>query len=273
MFASAQVDKFALYDEAPGGGNAGDPASLRNRPLVDPASWLDLVYLHSDLDLLEVVSDTTVGISHAAVPAAAGSAPGTAGAVPFAWPTATATHVLVTHSLGYEPYALIVIGNKVVAPGLPVQVGSDGSGRYVTAYVTATTVVLHESASAGVSGLAAAGIFYRVMIFRAPVPPSGTKAMELKPATNDYKFARERIDLTRRYLQIAPGGSPFGLSTGKTIDARNGAPRFVNPDGTIYDPVPAAFGLAMVNGPAEPLNSMAYSGSFLGSPSILVQAP
>jgi hypothetical protein len=89
-------------------------------------------------------------------------------------------------------------------------------------------------------------------------------------------MAFERFDSSRRYLQVVPGGSPLGLSLGRTIDLNNGAPRAVRPDGTTFDPVPATL-TTRIQGNYQPAPaygaSLAYGGSYAGPETVQVQAP
>jgi hypothetical protein len=85
------------------------------------------------------------------------------------------------------------------------------------------------------------------------------------------------------YLQVVPGGSPFGLFNDRSIDLHNGAPKAWRPDGTTFAPVPANLKSWLPFNPygggaspgGEPFGaSMAYNGSYAGPASALqVQAP
>lgn len=290
-----QVDpvtgKVALFEEAPGGGSFADPHSPRNRPLLDPNNWLANIYFHSDLDNLEIVSNTTITVAHAAVaatssgglnsPQAFGQA-STGNAETVRYKAASSEHVLVTHNLGYIPNALIVVGSNVIWPGMPVQTFTDGRGRYVSAYVTTTQVKLHEWVSGTDAALAAVNVAYRVIVFKQTPDPSGSILFDFNHTSGLVQMARGRFRSDRNYLQVVPGGSPFSIAYGKTLDLKNGAPRFIKPDGSHFDPVPAtqkgrfvvkygnngeftytgAYGLAMN-----------YNGTAVAPAEILVQAP
>lgn len=282
--------KVALFDEAPGGGSPSDPTSLRNRPLLDPASWLANVYFHSDLDNLEVVSDTSVAVAHAAVTGTTvsgvsgggGSGGGAASsglAASIRYGASSATSSLVTHNLGYVPDFLVVVGNKVLFPGMPAQVQADGRGRYVSAYATTTAITLYEWTSVSDQTLPATNLTYRVIVFRQQRAASGSQLLDFNTATGETTIGKGRFASSRRYLQVVPGGSPFAISYGKTMELRNGAPRIISPDGTVFEPVPAGLkGRWSVTTSSTTHNgaygsSMAYSGSFIGPTQIQVQAP
>ena len=270
--------KVALFDENGTSGDPIDPMAARNAPLQSPAAHLDKVYFHSDLDYMEVSHGPTVAnVSHALV--AAVTDPGAA-ATPsrvIAYGTAVTTHTLLTHSLGYVPYFLVVLGGDIVYPGQPVQVLSDGRQRRVVAYADSTTIKLREWAVQTNATMAAVNLAYTVVVFRAPPAPSGTILYDWDPTTGIVQMGRGKFRSDRRYLQVVPGGSPYGFSLGRTIDLKNGAPRYVDPDGSIFEPIPSDFALK-VRMSDEPNDApygppMAYNGSFAGSASVLVQVP
>lgn len=279
----------ALFDEPNDTGDVHDIDAPRNAPAKSPEDHLDKIYFHSSLDNLEVESDTTVAINHSSVAgASSGSVSGgggTAGGASqseadanLAFAKGKTTHNLVTHDLGYVPDVLVLVGDLALAPGMPVQVQSGGRMRFVTPYVTTTQVRIAEWSTVSASALSSVSLDYRVMIFRAPPAPSGDKVMQVDSDTGLVTMAQGRFDSSRRYLQVVSGGTPFGISYGKTIDLKNGAPRFVDPDGDIYDPVPdMKYRMRMSHFIGTYTGSygasMAYDGSFSGSPSILVQAP
>lgn len=276
--ASRLADAVAIYDEAPGGGDKTDINALRHRPLLDPAAWLANVYFHSDLDYMEVShGPTTVTVNHSAV--SVGSPP--AGQpFRFGFTTAAADRLLLTHSLGYAPLAMVVYDDNVCWPGMPVQADGSGGARFVTAYSTATEIRLYEFASVGSSDLGATSLDYTVIVFKDPPAPSGNVLFHVDPANDKVTMARGKFDSTRRYLQVVAGGSPFGLSLGRTIDLNNGAPRAVRPDGTTFNPVPSSlqlglsrFGLTGTDWGYSYGSPMAYGGSFTGPGAIQVQAP
>lgn len=263
----------ALFDEAPGGGDPKDIGSLRNRPAADPANWLPNIYFHSSLDNMEVHSDTTVTINHGSV--AALTPPGLE-FVPsryFAYGSTATTWPLLTHDLGYPPHVAVVVDDNVVKPGYPVQVVSGTKRmRSISVYVTTTQVLLREWSIATSDGsIPAISKTYRILVFRDPPAPEGNKLLEIDATAGTVKMARGRFDLSRNYLQVVPGGSPFGLSSGRSIDLKRGAVRFADPDGSNYDMVPTDFQIRF-NPPGNGGGILYYDGSFTGS-GILVQAP
>lgn len=269
--------RCALYDENGTTGNADDPNSTRNAPLNNPATHLDKIYFHSDFDYMEVSHGPTVAtINHSAVSASGVPAGAT---IAFGWGTASADHLLLTHSLGYVPQAMVIYDGNLLWPGMPVQVDGSGGSRFVSFYVTTTAVRLYETASTGAGTLSSVSRDYTVLVFKAPPAPSGDVLMDFDPGTGSLSMGKGKFDSLRRYLQVVAGGSPFGIAKGRTIDLNNGAPRAVRPDGTVVDTVPASLAIALsrtsfsTNWGAVYGGDMNYLGSYAGPGSILVQAP
>lgn len=263
----------ALFDDPGGGGAWDDINAPENRPAKDPLSWLSHLYFHSSLDPMEVaVGPTNVSVSHASIPAGSGG-----GGVPTfnnaqfygEW---TATHVLLNHGLGYVPDFLLLSGSNVIHPGFPIQFDSaSGRSRCVTAYATNSQIILHEFGIKSSSAMPALAATYTLIVLRRPPPPDGNVLFEFEPASGLVRMGLEKFRSDRRYLQVVPGGSPFGLPTGKTIDLRNGTFRSVAPNGTIRDIVPATFRVAFASTTFGPDGN--YNGSFTGTPAVQVQAP
>lgn len=273
--------RCALFDEAPGGGDFDDPNSLRNRPLNDPLNWLANIYFHSDFNYLEVAfGPTNVTVNHSAVATIPKPAEQL---VDFGWNNSVTDRLLFTHSLGYQPIVLVVVGQNVVWPGMPVQVGTGATGgmRFASVYVTDTEVRMKEFASTGSIALPAISLTYTLLVFARPPVSTGNVLFDFDPVTGIVEMGRRKFKSNLRYLQVVGGGSPFGIAYGgKTIDLKNGAPRAFRADGTYFEPVPAT--LAMGN-PRTNLtggnygwiwgNSMSYNGSYSGPGNIQVQAP
>jgi hypothetical protein len=269
--------EVALFDEPNQTGSVFDIDAARNAPLKTPASNLDKVYFHSALDYMEVLSETTKTINHAAV---SGAAADPDAAVPMNFNKAQATHTLVTFSpaLSYVPDVLIVIDDNVMQPGMPIQ-SSGNNMRYAMPEVSTSAVKISEWSIVGTSGLSAVSRTYKIIVLKRPPDASGKVLFDFDASTGIVTMGLDKFDSSRRYLQVVPGGSPFGITYGPSIDLNNGAPRSVDPDGTIQEPVPDTakfrwrvehrFGTYTGSYGA----SMNYKGSFAGSPAILVQAP
>lgn len=273
----------AIFDEATGGGDILDINSQRNRPALNPAAWLDHVYFHSTLDNMEVFSDTTVVIAHSAIAAATSSMDGSVSAQQLYDLAGAQTDWDVgTHSLGYEPLVLVAVGTNMLSPGYPVQVpaSTNGSVRYITPYVTTSKVFLHEFQSRGATTLSATSISYRILVFKRIPTASGDQLANFNHLTGVLRLGLDRFDSSRRYLQVVPGGTPFGLVGGRTIDLKNGAYRIARSDGTTYNPIPSTVkqGIYATGGEfsTDTLTygvSMDYTGTFTPSTIIQVQAP
>lgn len=272
--------RCALYDEPVATGAFDNPNSTRNAPLNNPTTNLPFLYFHSDFNYLEVShGPVTVNVSHASVP----TVPTPPGAtVAYGWNSAVTDRLLFTHGLGYAPLAMVALGDNVLWPGMPVQIGSEGASRYASIYTTATEVRMREFASISSTALPAVSLAYTVLVFRNTPAPSGSILFDFDPDTGYVKMGRNKFDSSRRYLQVVAGGTPFGVSYGgRTIDLANGAPKAWRPDGTSYVTVPAALTLALSRIDFRGTdwgsifgNSMAYNGSYAGPPgSIVVKAP
>lgn len=272
----------AIFDEADGGGEITDITSLRNRPANDPESWLANIYFHSALNHMEVSSDDTVSVSHALIDAATG--PG--GEIPlnsnYDADGTTVDWDVKTHSLGYEPLVLVAVGSNLLMPGYPVQVPgtTNGSARFVSAYVTTTKVFLREFRVRGSATLAAQSIDYRIVVFRNMRAQSGNVLFDFDPDTGGVSMAKGTFDNSRKYLQVVPGGTPLGLALGRTMDGKNGAYRIIRPDATTFDPVPNTVkqGIYATGGTfsSDTLvygSAMNYDGTYTGGGSVQVQAP
>lgn len=272
----------AIFDEAPGGGEPTQLGALRNRPAADPENWLPNLYFHSSMDMMEVASDDLVTINHGGIDAATGGTTEIPINSNFDVDGTTVDWELKPHGLPYEPLVMVTLDDDVLAPGYPVQIPgtTNGSVRYASAFVTSTRVMLREFRSRGAAGLAAASRTYRVVVFRRAPAPSGNKLIDFVASTGILNMARGRFDSTKRYLQVVPGGSPIGFTVGRTMDAQNGAPRFVAPDATVFDPVPNTVKTAIIASGGEFASdttvygaAMNYTGSFAGGLAVQVQAP
>lgn len=275
---SVAVGKVAIYEVAPGGGDPKDPYALMHRPLMDPENWLANISLHSDFDYCEVAfGPTVVTVNHSSIAAASASGGFSIESGQVVYDATVTTHTLYNHGLGYVPDFMVVADGDVLYPGYPVQYVGSGCGRYLCAYATTTHLYLEERSSRGASTVGALSKNYTILIFKQPPAPSGGVLAHWDPVNAVLELAFGKFRSDRRYLQVGTNGDPFGFALGRTIHVKNGAPRLVDPDGTITDPVPAGAAWAFaggfqtsgwVFGP-----SAAYNGTFTGGPSILVRAP
>lgn len=282
LMADTETGRVALYDEASGGGDPQNPNSARNAPLNSPLSHLDKIYFHSDFDYMEVSLLTTVVINHAGYPAASppsfngggtamGGNSGFSSNSGFAVGSHTANHLLATHGLGYIPRFKVAVNNQMLPPGFPVQSNAGGAVRAVSAYATTSQIRLREFGTAGSNAMAAQSSTYTVMVFGAQPSPSNNRLIDFNPSTGVLELGLGRWRSDRRYLQVVPGGSPFGLLMGRNVDLANGAARAVLPSGGFVDSVNPSLRLYLLGAGAG--TPMQYNGSFTSAPSIQVQAP
>lgn len=262
---------FAMFEEAPGGGDRRDINSLRNRPAKDPENWLPNIHIHSDLDLFEVAFFEPKTVAHAAV--AAGVSPnGINSTDNFGLGTGSGNHLLLQHDLDYIPMALVVQGENMLYSGMPVHTDGVGGARHVSVELTTTQIRLREFASTGPVSLAAISLEYLVIVLKDPVGPVGDKLFKFRGATGVLSLAQETIVTDRRYLQVAPEGTPFGLGIDRQMDVANGGIRYSLANGSNIEPVPA-FSTRLV----QPLSGfgspMGYNGDHDGGEVIPVYAP
>lgn len=268
-----------------------DPNSACNAALNDPEAFLAHVYWHILFDNMEVLSDTVETVTHATIPAASSSSGGTGGGdypdggislgSGFDYSFTPVDHTLLAHGAGTAPFVLIAIGDQIISPGHIVQITAGGVARYVSPWVDGTNVYLREYASRGTSSTAGFSQDYRVLVFRPQRAAEGNDPPILRdfdPDTGIVTMGDGRWSSEYRYLQVVPGGTPFLLAMGRTLDLNNGAPRYVAADGTIFDPVPATMVLTMRIAGAVIAGSNSgtpgnYGGSWTGDDVIEVQAP
>jgi len=267
----------AAYDEPNETGNPFDPTSARNAPLYDLAGNLDKVRYHSQADHFELGFQGTASVTFAAV-----SAVGTPSSIAEAYGTNAGSHsdILFEHDLGYLPYALVVIDGKAIYPGMPIQIGSHGAVRYGTIWVDETYIGIDTICTIGDTDLPTATLDFAYLIFKRPPAPSGDTLFAFDAETGITEMGLGQVSSDRLYLQVAPGGSPFGIPLdGRSIDLDNGAPKAWLADGSTVAPVPAGLKsyLPFLNGNNVDLGgetlgaSMGYGGSYAGPSFVSLQ--
>ena len=268
--------RFAIYREPVDSGDFDDPNSAPNAPLNSPLSYLRYLYFHSDLRHLAVAAAGSATISH--VSAGGGSniplADNASKSTNFEFGTYSADHDLVNHGLGYDPFAIVAVGDNVCWPGVPVQFELGNGFRTATPFVTSTMLRLNEIVSSA-SALAATSITYAYLVLKAPVGPQNAYLRDWNPTTGVQQFGYGKWRSDERWVQVVPGGSPLALFQDRSIDAANGAIRAIRADGTFYEPVPSGAQLGFVRLGQTPAfaGSMAYDGSYTGPTPIQIQAP
>lgn len=268
----------AIFETMP---NDGSDVTLLSAPCNEPAaipeSHLDKIRFHSEFDYLSVALDQSVTINHTSI-AAASNTTGVEVNSNYDVDGTTVDWELATHNLGYDPLVKVAVGSVILDPGHVIQMpgSATGAARHASVWVDSTKVYLREFRTRGSSSLGGTSITYRVLVFADQPDASGTKLMDQNPTTGRFAMGFDRFASDRRYVQVVPGGSPFAMCFGRTIDAKNGAPRSVAADGTVYEPVTSAIkqGIkasseaSVTYGPA-----MNYTGTFTGSTAVQIQAP
>ena len=277
LMTNPATGQVGLFVENGTTGTWDDPNASRNAPLITPISFLDKIKFHSDLDHFEVAFAGSIAVTHSAVTGVGAAGRSSSG---YATGAGTDDNLLVTHSLGYVPFALVAAGSNILWPGMPVLNTSDGTARYASAYADTTALRVFTSSTAGVTSLSATAVTYSYLVFKNPPAAAGNVMFDFDPATGIVRMGFGKFHSDAPYLQVVSGGSPLGMSNGRTIDLYNGAPKAWRPDGTTYAPVPTGLSEAMphvsfTGGYSSTFgNTMEYTGSYGGPPtSIQVQAP
>ncbi len=278
LMTDPATGRVALFNQNGAVGDQGDPNSTRNLPLNNPGTYLDKIKFHSDLDFLEVAFAGSGPLTHTSI-AGIAAAPGLAAA--YGTNAGSDDQLLLTHSLGYVPFALVAVGSNILWPGMPVQNVSDGGARYASANVDTMTLNIHTQATIGATTLPSATLTYSWLVFKDPPAAAGHILIDFDPTTGITTLGLGKISTDKPYLQVVAGGSPLGFSLGRTIDLNNGAPQAWRPDGTTFAPVPSGLKAYYpsvtydgVDLGGETLGgSMAYAGSYTGPSSVQVQAP
>jgi hypothetical protein len=230
----ADVSRVAIYEEAPGGGSAIDPNSLMNRPVLDPLTWIDYVYFHSDFGYYGVVASGTTTISH---PVVAGSTV-TVGEDAYLsqlyyGQSQTFDHLLLQHNLGYVPKFFVAYDSKMIPHGMPVQTSGAGV-RLVSAYATTTQIRLREFATSSASDLPATSRDYQVLVFRQDAVDPLLPMLRMEPG--DIVFAQGKFRANTPHLRATGSGdSIFAQAKTRTAAVRNGSFRAYPPNGSPVD--------------------------------------
>lgn len=220
--------RCAIYEEAPGGGDPLDPASMMNRPVVSPLSWLDNIYFHSDLAYYGIAaSDLSKVVSHGSVPGR--SVPVTP-AVTVIGNVVKTSHNLITHNLGYVPKFFCIYNGRFIPQGTAVQSLPDGRRRYVCAYATATEIRLFETAYTTQDPLPATNLTYQILVFRDAAPDPGAMMLDIYPG--EAVFGQGKFRASQPHLRADGSGDiPWPLPTSRTADVRNGGLIVWQPNG------------------------------------------
>jgi hypothetical protein len=226
--------RCAIYEEAPGGGDPLNPASLMNRPVLDPVAWINSVYFHSDLGYYGVAAHGLANINHQAVAGRTVAVGSDAYLSQLYYGRSQAfDHLLLQHDLGYVPRFFVAYDGKMIPHGMPVQ-ASGGGVRLVSAYATSTQIRLREFATSSASDLPAAARSYQVLAFRNNALVPSLPMLELQPG--QVVFGQGRFIGGQPHLRATgPGDTVFAQAKAPTAGVRNGAFRAWPPNGAPVD--------------------------------------
>lgn len=232
LFADATA--CAIYEEAPGGGDALDPAALCNRPFANPMAWLANVYFHSSLGYYAVVAHGTTAINHPAVAGRTVTVGSDAYLSQLYYGQSLAfDHLLLQHNLGYVPRFFVAYDGKMIPHGMPVQSASGGV-RLVCAYATATQIRLREFATSSASNLPATSRNYQILVFRNNAPDIGLPMLQIEPG--DVIFGQGKFRANTPHLRATgQGDSLYAQAKSRTAAIRNGSFRAYPPNGAPVD--------------------------------------
>lgn len=226
----ADATGCAIFEEAPGGGDPLNKNSQRNRPFVNPMSWIGNILFHSDFNYYGIAAQTLgVSISHAAVAGVTTLRPYTP--VSYVGQSVTTTHNLLNHNLGYVPLFFVAYDGQMIPHGTFTQTIS-GGGRLVSAYATTSQIRLRELGLSTASTLPAVSRTYQVLVFRNIQADPTMKPLELKPGS--AVFGQGKFQQNQAHLRATQSGdTPFSIALGRTAAIRNGGLRVISPNGTV----------------------------------------
>lgn len=231
----------AVIDDAPGGGLASDASAPRNRPAVDPGSWLANVHFQSDCDQYQQAAAVqTVSVTHTSL---AGATSSTTFAVDG---SAIVTNgqerdldiLLYAHGQGYRPpYMISYLGARLPSGTCVQTQGSGGTSRSrtVSHWADATGVYLHEHATSAAAALDAITLTYEIRVFAIPAADPAAKLASYLNSTGVVQLGKGKVPSNKRYLRaVLSGESSFDINLGATMDVVGGRVRAVT-GGVAYD--------------------------------------
>lgn len=229
--------RCAIYEEAPGGGDPLDPASPRNRPVLEPMNWLDNIYFHSDFDYYSTRFSISTLIAHAAV---AGGTTGIGPVTSFAGRSMATSHLLVQHDMGIIPRFFVVYDGKMIPHGTPVQRPGIGRARFVAGYATTSQVRLFERAFSSADALPAIDLTYQTLVFGPSAADPLLDQLLLSPS--NVVFGQGKFRMEWPHLRVVqPGDSPFAQALGRTAAIENGTVRAWSPNSSTPIDFPVAY--------------------------------
>lgn len=224
--------RCAIYEEAPGGGDALDPNSLMNRPVISPVAWLDNIYFHSDFDYYGTfIYQPSILVDHPVIP---GIVTNITTFRTFEGQAVRNDHLLVQHNLGYVPNFFVIYNGRMIPHGTPVQSVDSGRQRFVTAYATTTQIRLSEVGYSNANSLAQISINYGVMVFANPNVNPAIETFLAEPG--NVIFGKGKFRMEWPHLRVVGSGdSPFAQATSATAGIGNGGIRVWPPNDSAID--------------------------------------
>lgn len=234
------ADEFrcAIYEEAPGGGEADNPNAPMNRPVLAPLLWLPNIYFHSDLDYYGVAAkNLAIPIDHQAVPAKStviGVNGFNTATFVYYGQTLEQDQLLLTHNLGYVPKFYSIFNGRFMSSGNPVQTIAASRARFSSVYATTTQIRVHSVGSSADVDLPALTATYGVLVFRQHAPVAAEKMLNIEPG--EVTFGQGKFKSAQPPLRVVgPGDAQYAVAQGRTADSRNGGQRFYVANGGAFD--------------------------------------
>lgn len=235
------LDICAIIDHAPGTVDIDtvcDPAADCNRPAVDPGSWLDKVFFHSDCDYYQLSGSlTTKTVTHAALAGKTTTSPppvpdgGPIPSIEYYGDARTTDILLVSHALGYVPKYMVAYAGRRLPAGLLIQSVTGSGDRILQHYATSTGIYLREFAFSGPAStgdLPAITESYQVMVFVTPTADPALPLRGYDDASGVLQYGHGKVRSDARYLrQVLAGESDFDFNLGPTMGLANGGCRVV----------------------------------------------
>lgn len=230
--------RSAIYEEAPGGGDPIDPASLMNRPVIAPLDWLQNIYFHSDLDYYGVAAyNLSVSLTHSAITGATvTNAGGISNPISYQFNSAIQDQLVLTHNLGYVPRFYAVVDGKMAPNSAPVQYSSVNKIRFASVYATTTEIRVHSFGFTDNTTLAATTVTYGVLVFRTPAIEPSLPMLSIDVNSPGVVFGQGKFIGSQPHLRVVgPGDTDFAVATNRTMAIRNGGFRTYLPNGSFFD--------------------------------------
>ena len=229
----------ACFDEPNQSGSIEDFDAPRNAPAKNPGSFFSNVQWHIDFFQYELAAPIqTVNINHPHVDGRSKywgpqdqywiRDPTYTSSISYQVPGQTVSfqHNLYTHNLGYVPLAFVSYNGRMLMPGVAVQLENNGRNRFVSPYITGTSVGIREVVNSSLDSLGGVNRQYQVMVFRVPEVQAQRALFGIEG--NNVILGRGKIDTSRQYLRrVGSGDTSFNIDRGPTVDINRGRTKIV----------------------------------------------